>query len=826
MRNMPNIFLDGTGTPIAYASPQAVPQSRNIPHRDRKAHAEYIQKQFETCMRKQLEEKQVAAIRYKQGAYLTVSGAKNCDLVTKSLENRAQGIRILNIKELYDESEATEQKENKTIQATIYIPQGKEKHFLKKIEEYATVDTKKGNPKNNDLIKSIENINLAIVDSFWFDRQEDMPTEEKAVWCEIWLQYEQTKAKDNHEEIHNYFLESCKLLSINTTGRYLVFPERLVEIVYANKNQLNSLVQSCDNLAEFRRASDLPTFFDELSPLEQVNWAKDMKERVEFSESNVSVCLLDTGLADHHPLLSDAVLSNGVHAVEPSWKTNDDEGHGTEMAGVALYNDLQECLSNNELIDIRHKIESVKILPPHDENDPKLYGEITKRAVSIAEIDNPRCKRVICMAVTTKDNSEEQGRPSSWSAALDDITSGVDGNGDKRLFVVSAGNVEPQELNGHRQYIDANRLHGVENPGQSWNALTVGAYANQIILSDGQWRPVADAGELSPYSSTSVIWERKWPIKPEVLFDGGNVVTNDRGDFSDHPDLSRLTTNRDFLKRYFSLIWGTSSAAAQAAWMSAQLYAEYPNIWPETTKGLIIHSARWTDKMKRQFCWDDKKKTGRRALLRACGYGIPDLNRAIQCANNAVNMIIQEEIQPFNGNTMNEMHLHKLPWPAEILKSLDNTEVEMRVTLSYFIEPGPGEIGWRDKYRYPSAGLRFDVKNKNETVEDFQKRINKKMRETRDDKGEGSSGSDRWYLGPDNRDVGSIHSDVWKGAAIDLCNANYIAVYPVIGWWRERAYLGKSKEKMRYSLIVSISTPEVDTDLYTAIISKIPTPIA
>lgn len=51
------------------------------------------------------------------------------------------------------------------------------------------------------------------------------------------------------------------------------------------------------------------------------------------------------------------------------------------------------------------------------------------------------------------------------------------------------------------------------------------------------------------------------------------------------------------------------------------------------------------------------------------------------------------------------MHIHTLPWPKELLSDCENANVKMRVTLSYYIEPGPGEIGWKDKYRYPSCGL-------------------------------------------------------------------------------------------------------------------------
>mgnify|MGYP007102101614 CR=1 FL=1 len=73
-----------------------------------------------------------------------------------------------------------------------------------------------------------------------------------------------------------------------------------------------------------------------------------------------------------------------------------------------------------------------------------------------------------------------------------------------------------------------------------------------------------------------------------------------------------------------------------------------------------------------------------------------------------------------------------------------------------------------------------------------------------------------------SRDVGSIHSDFIRDAAVNLYNANTIAVYPVIGWWRERSYLGKCDSKIRYSLVVSISTPKSDVDFYTPIVAQIP----
>ena len=88
-------------------------------------------------------------------------------------------------------------------------------------------------------------------------------------------------------------------------------------------------------------------------------------------------------------------------------------------------------------------------------------------------------------------------------------------------------------------------------------------------------------------------------------------------------------------------------------------------------------------------------------------------------------------------------------------------------------------------------------------------------------KGEGTSGSDRWYLGTVNRDVGSIHSDFCELTAVELCESKNIAVYPIVGWWRERSYLDKYDSTIRYSLVVSLSTPKQDVDFYTPIMTEI-----
>ena len=382
--------------------------------------------------------------------------------------------------------------------------------------------------------------------------------------------------------------------------------------------------------------------------------------------------------------------------------------HGTKMAGIALYNDLKKALLLQSQIFLKHKLESVKILPPKDDNEPKLYGAITKQAVAFAEIDNPKVNRSICLAVT--EDSFATGIPSSWSSAIDSIISAAEDEGNKRLFFISAGNVSLNELK-EKGYPTSNLEHSVESPGQAWNAITVGAYSKDIVIKDPMlkdYSPIAKVNELSPYSSTSVLWDSKWPIKPDIVFDGGNVATNGE-DYTDSDELSLLTTNSKPTINLFSNIDGTSSATAQASWMASQIMALYPNAWPETIRALMIHSATWSKEMIKQFYTDKLKSVSVRRLLRTCGYGIPDLKKAIECKNNRVNLVIEGELRPFNGDSMNEMHFHNLPWPNEELCSLGTTQATLKVTLSYYVEPSPLTAEYKSKYSYQSCGLQFDV---------------------------------------------------------------------------------------------------------------------
>lgn len=234
-----NIFLKNTKNALEYSSPPRMGSS-NFPVRPNvRTHGEFIQQMIKGSYERSTDQKRAAAIKYKNGTYLEFSSESGYDLALKSLENIQQGIRILNVRE---------DSENTITKATVYVPGGKEKYFMEKAEEYIEKTTKKGKPRHNDLISSIEDISLALLDAFWIGENTDMPTE-TAYWCEVWLRFDADKSGEktekNKEAAIKNLTDCCKSLNIDLNDSQIVFPERIVKLIYLNCNiKCNTLCET------------------------------------------------------------------------------------------------------------------------------------------------------------------------------------------------------------------------------------------------------------------------------------------------------------------------------------------------------------------------------------------------------------------------------------------------------------------------------------------------------------------------------------------------------------------------------------------------------
>ncbi len=814
-----HLLVTGTSTTEPYTSPASGGKPFRVPQRQRETHGQRLLQQFATIREQAttaVEEQRAVGIDAKNGIYLQFESDPDFDLKTESLEVWRSGIELL--------SEHTI--DNHTL-ATVFVPEGKLDILVNKCAAYLdpAKDSPTGKPRNESLVASVASIRKAALDALWTDTPETMPDEGESAWWEVWLR----TGEDPEAEV-GFFKEHARQMELTVLEEELRFPDRTVVAVQGTKEQMSRSVNLLNCIAELRRVKESAVFFSSMDRAEQIDWVNATLDQITPPDQNSpAICILDTGVNHTHPLLLPVLHEDDLDTCDPGWGTADHQGHGTEMAGLATYGDLTDLLAYNGPVHLSHLLESVKILPPHGTNEPHLYGDITTEAVARAEINAPGRKRNFCLAVTTTD-FRDAGKPSSWSASIDSLCSGATDE-TRRLIIISAGNTDREER--HR-FPDNNLTEGIHDPGQAWNALTVGAYTEKSSIDPvdyPDWQAVAPPGDLSPSSTTSMDWSRTWPMKPDIVMEGGNMGLHPTAGTADNIDsLELLSTSwQHALMRPLVNTGETSAATALASRFAALLQSQYPEYWPETIRAMLIHSAEWTEAMLDRFA-PLRVQQDRENLLRYCGYGVPNLEKALWSARNSLTLVAQDTLQPFDkrGSSIvtRDLHLHAIPWPAELLADLGNTPVEMRVTLSYFIEPNPARRGWGKKYSYASHGLRFEVKRPLESLENFRQRINKAARDEESGRQGATSPSDsNWTLGKNLRKIGSVHSDTWSGTAVELAERGNIAVFPVMGWWKSIPRHERWANHARYSLIVTIKTPETEIDLYTPVANMIRTPV-
>lgn len=839
-RDLPHIVVPAEPRPEPFTIPVSgrdSDASRTVG--DRRGHGTALIKQFLNAT------EPVSDTPAVEGTYISFISFPDLELALESLDPQSPGEQpeLVAVRE-QDSADGVLQI------ATVYIPDRKKEYFLRRLARYVE-SAEDQRAKHATLVEGIQTIQRATIRELWTDEPDSFPADpSQARWWEVWLRKWDGRELDR-------FTSFAAANALRTSEHYLGFGDRTVALVHATADQLANAFRCLDDIAELRQPHDVASFLSELPAFEQADWVEDVQRRLRPASSDAPVvCILDTGVQAEHPLLIDSIAATDLHVADPLWQLAPVERHGTEMAGLALYGDLHGAVLSSDAIELRHRLESVKFLPDHGNNDQDLYGAVTARAVDQPEIQAIDRPRVFMLAVTARRPKTsaggkaapgpEAGKPTSWSAAIDALAFGraIDYTVPKftyldrdelrrpRLFVISAGNIP--DVDATDDHLERSDLEPVEDPAQAWNALTVGAYSPHDDMSGAPadfagYQPIAPRGELSPVSRTSVVFDRrKWPFKPDVVADGGNVAASPDKTSADTPEnLAVLTTRfQPFGGGLFTTTRDTSAATASVAAIAADIYAAYPDMRPETVRALVVHSAEWTDAMRVHFD-AESSKTGLASLLRRYGMGVPDTSRAIYSAADALTLVAEAMIHPYerqgrsNDGKTREMNLHELPWPIAQLEDLGAAQVRMRVTLSYFVEPNPSSRGWTGRYIYPSHGLRFATRRPEESVESFRRRINTRAR-TDGERPPSLSTESGWLFGSNQQQAaGSLHTDIWSGSAADLASKGAIAVYPVAGWWKNRAQFDQSEQGVHYSLIVTIESPEVEVDLWTPVSQKI-----
>src|SRR6266850_934335 len=256
--------------------------------------------------------------------------------------------------------------------------------------------------------------------------------------------------------------------------------------------------------------------------------------------------ILDSGIVAGHPLLAPAV--GEAASFLPGKGAADEDGHGTMVAGLALYGDVRACIEKR-LFAPRFHVLSGRVMDESTENHSTLIeNQVAKAVQYFAETYG--C-RIFNLSVANRRRVYEGGHIGPWASILDDLARqyGV-------LIVVAAGNFHGTEtvpsdwLQEYPRYLfdpEARLL----DPAPAVNALTVGSIARQELSrmaerfpQDVAYQPIARGGEPSPFTRTGP--GSRDSIKPELVHYGGNAAVDARMHRANPSSLGEISTGHEY----------------------------------------------------------------------------------------------------------------------------------------------------------------------------------------------------------------------------------------------------------------------------------------
>jgi hypothetical protein len=438
-------------------------------------------------------------------------------------------------------------------------------------------------------------------------------------------------------------------------------------------------------------------------------------EIIKPEENSPLICVIDSGIQEKHKILEPAILGELSRNYVPGEETTADHvkngGHGTKVAGSILFgNEIPEngvyqppCfIVNARILDSENKL-SKRLFPAelmeeivNDFNDVRLFN------MSVSTVDPCRMTHI-----------------STWAAKLDSLI-----HQRKLLFILATGNLNISsgipERPGVQEHLEAGREYPryllgaacrIANPAQSLLSLTVGSVCI-TDFEDQDRKSFGSKGRISPFSRTGPgVWGS---IKPDVVEYGGDLLREKNSYLVTQDDsVSVKVVKTGVNGKGYSI--GTSFSAPKVAHIIAHLARRYPMESTLLFKALLIQSAR----LPEHAFYHPNLNT-----MRAFGFGIPDLQRAIENTQYRITFTAEGLVAAHQAN------LYSIKIPAELTRAGNDYDILLEVTLVYTAQPRRTRKRLKS---YFSSWLSWESSKLGESFEEFSDRVLKRMEENPDE---------------------------------------------------------------------------------------------
>ncbi|MEW6130857.1 MAG: S8 family peptidase [Acidobacteriota bacterium] len=463
---------------------------------------------------------------------------------------------------------------------------------------------------------------------------------------ELWHTGNRQKCQQNIGEIQNFL------------GRAAVTDSWIGENICLIRAKVNAemlaLLLEIDYIKEIDRRP-APTF--EMLDVARLEIAQLQVEQ-EIPGNLVGILIIDSGVMQKHPLiglaLGDAqVFPDSLRERIAGGAEDGDQrsgGHGTAVAGIALYNNVGECISNRTFLPSA-RLFSARVTDDQNEYDENELVEHQLEEAIDYFLNNYPAIKVINISLGDSRLVYSSGNYQfRFASTIDELAHRYRDR--EIIFVISTGNFFPTELSDEEifqqypTYLLDEKARLID-PATSALALTVGglSYGSgrdiQRHYDRGIERLVAgEEGWPSPFTRTGLGVDGS--IKPDVVdfagdwkFERGRI--SELHNINPQPAYAGLpSTAKNFAPpdgKLFRTVAGTSFAAPRVANLAAQLFGEFPTASSNLIRALIADSARIPQ--NRPLLFSDRQPWDK-DLLRVYGYGHPDFARARWSDNNEV----------------------------------------------------------------------------------------------------------------------------------------------------------------------------------------------
>ncbi|MEG4318490.1 MULTISPECIES: S8 family peptidase [unclassified Microcoleus] len=451
----------------------------------------------------------------------------------------------------------------------------------------------------------------------------------------------------------------------------------------------------------------------------------DFPEVVAPPEDNCGILVIDSGVQRGHPLIAPVL---GDTEVFPDAKrefirggSDDVNGHGTNVAGIAIYGNVENCIKQRSF-DPTAWLFSARVTNEKNEYDEDLLVETQLDQAIRAFVENyPNCK-VINISLGNADQIYRDGlKQFRLAAKIDEVAYYYQ---DKNIiFVISAGNAFYEEAKSDEQlrtdypnYL-LNKSARIIDPATSAIAITVGSLSlgrgSITEPSDVRRQAIAKlSGYPSPFTRTGFGVDGM--IKPDLVDFGGDLVLDlsyreslNLPKSTVLPDnvagVSVVTLSKNLKISLFQICSGTSFAAPRVANLAAQLFTKYPDASSNLIRALIVNSAILPKEIPPEFECNKKQSQSEntkqiRKQLAIYGYGQADLERAMYSAENYV-VLSEDNIWLKVGY----FHLYEIPQlPPDFFKVKGTRRLSITLAFDPPTRPTRGDS-------YLGVTMEFDL---------------------------------------------------------------------------------------------------------------------